>query len=123
VRLPSGRHILLTDTVGFIRRLPHELIEAFHSTLEEVVLAGFLVHVLDASAARLEEEARITKKILAELGAADKPIITVFNKIDLCPDPAPVYAIARGCPNPVILSAARGTGTEKLLELLAARTE
>jgi GTP-binding protein HflX len=123
VRLPAGGEILLTDTVGFIRRLPHELIEAFQSTLEEAVLADFLVHVLDASAVRFEEQARITRKILAELGAADKPIITVFNKIDLCPDPAPVYAIAGSCPNPVILSAARGTGTEELLALLAARTE
>jgi GTP-binding protein HflX len=122
VRLPAGREILLTDTVGFIRRLPHELIEAFKSTLEEAVLADFLVHVLDASTPRFEEEARITQKILGELGAADKPTITVFNKIDLCPDSAPVYAIAGGCPNPVLLSAARGTGTQELLALLAART-
>jgi GTP-binding protein HflX len=121
--LPCGGEILLTDTVGFIRRLPHELIEAFKSTLEEAVLADFLVHVLDASAARFEDHARITQKILMELGAADKPVITVFNKIDLCPDPASVSAAAGGYPNPVLLSAARGTGREKLLELLAQRTK
>jgi GTP-binding protein HflX len=123
VRLPYGGEVLLTDTVGFIRRLPHELIEAFKSTLEEAVLADFLVHVLDASGSCFEDHMRITRKILMELGAADKPVITVFNKIDLCPDPAFVRAAAQGYPNPVILSAARGIGREELLKLLAQRTK
>ncbi|MCL1817418.1 MAG: GTPase HflX [Spirochaetaceae bacterium] len=117
VHLPCGGEVLLTDTVGFISRLPHELIEAFKSTLEEAVLADFLVHVLDASSPRLREHALTTRKILAEIGAADKPVITVLNKSDLCPEDSPVCA-AGDYPNPVMFSATRGTGTRELLALL-----
>ena len=120
VHLPDGNEILLTDTVGFISRLPHELIEAFKSTLEEAVRADFLVHVLDASSPSLSVHARTTRKILSEIGAAGKPVIHVFNKIDLCADGSVAYAAAGDYPNPVIFSAVRGTGMTELLVLLSA---
>ncbi|MDR1316144.1 MAG: GTPase HflX [Spirochaetales bacterium] len=119
VSLSPGHEILLTDTVGFIRRLPHELIEAFTSTLEETVLADFLLHVLDASSLHnLEDHARTARKILHDIGAADKPLITVFNKIDLCPDQAELKSLAAEYPNPVLICAASGEGTGELRALL-----
>ena len=81
-KLKSGREVLLTDTVGFIRRLPHDLIMAFKSTLEETVLSDFLVHVLDLSNPEVEQHYETTLSVLRELGAGDRPVITVFNKID-----------------------------------------
>jgi GTP-binding protein HflX len=118
VRLPAGSEILLTDTVGFIRRLPHELIEAFKSTLEETVLADFLIHVLDASGLRPEDHARTTRNILSQIGAADKPVITVFNKIDLCADKEALKSLAAEYPNPAFVCAASGTGMAELLALI-----
>lgn len=82
VDLDNAAHVLLTDTVGFIRDLPHQLIDAFHSTLEETITADFLIHVLDASSPELMEHHDTTMSVLGELGAADKPILTVLNKID-----------------------------------------
>ncbi|MDR1626584.1 MAG: GTPase HflX [Spirochaetia bacterium] len=119
VRLSAKSEILLTDTVGFIRRLPHELIEAFKSTLEETVLADFLVHVLDASDPHLEERARTTRDILGQIGAAGKPVISVFNKIDLCADPAALRSLAAGYPNPAFVSASSGAGAGELRALIA----
>lgn len=83
ITLPNGQTLLLTDTVGFVRNLPHRLVEAFKATLEEAVLADFLVHVLDASAPEIFAFYDTTVKVLAELGAADKPSIIVLNKVDL----------------------------------------
>ncbi len=83
VTLPGGQKILLTDTVGFIRKLPHDLVDAFRSTLEETVLADFLIHVMDISHPEVEEQYRITMEVLEELGAGGKPMIVVLNKIDL----------------------------------------
>ena len=82
IELPDGQPLLITDTVGFVRNLPHRLVEAFKATLEESVLADFLIHVLDASAPEIETFHETTLKVLGELGAADKKIITVLNKID-----------------------------------------
>jgi GTP-binding protein HflX len=118
VHLASGGEVLLTDTVGFIRRLPHELIEAFKSTLEETVLADFLIHVLDAADIHLTSRAQTTCGILRQIGAVDKPVITVFNKIDLCTEPAAIKSLAAEYPNPVFLSAASGTGIDKLLAVI-----
>jgi GTP-binding protein HflX len=79
----AGNHkLLVTDTVGFIRRLPHGLVEAFKATLEEVVVSGFLIHVLDLTSPHFEHHHATTLGVLAELGAADKTIVTVFNKVD-----------------------------------------
>ncbi|MFK5923681.1 MAG: GTPase HflX [Verrucomicrobiota bacterium] len=83
IELPDGQSLLLTDTVGFVRNLPHRLIEAFKATLEEAVLADFLVHVLDASAENVGDFYQTTLDVLSELGAGDKPMLLVFNKIDL----------------------------------------
>ncbi len=85
IELPGGQKLLLTDTVGFVRKLPHRIVEAFKATLEESVLADFLVHLLDATSPEVFAFHRTTLNVLAELGAEDKPTLTVFNKIDaLC---------------------------------------
>ena len=82
--LPSGISMLVTDTVGFIRKLPHHLVHAFKSTLEEAVYCDFLINVVDASDEECMEQMAVTESILQNLGAADKPILYVFNKIDKC---------------------------------------
>jgi len=80
--LPNNQKILLIDTVGFIKKLPHQLVAAFRSTLEEVAFADVLVHVIDVSDKKAEEEAAITLSVLKELGIVDRPMFTVLNKID-----------------------------------------
>ena len=80
--LPGGSQILLTDTVGFIRKLPHHLIEAFRSTLEEAVLADIIVHVVDASNPQMEQQMQVVYDTLRQLGAEKKPVVTLFNKQD-----------------------------------------
>lgn len=84
--LEDNRKILLVDTVGFIRKLPHHLVEAFKSTLEETVVADFLIHVIDASNPQFENHIRVVESVLSDLGAAGKPIIEVYNKVDLLSD-------------------------------------
>lgn len=83
VKLSGKQEILLTDTVGFIRKLPHHLVEAFKSTLEEACCADILIHVVDASSPQMEIQMGVVYETLRELGAGDKPVITVFNKQDL----------------------------------------
>ena len=83
--LPGGTQVLLTDTVGFIRKLPHSLIEAFRSTLEEAVFADLILHVVDASSPEMEKQMHIVYETLRELGAGEKKSITLFNKQDRCP--------------------------------------
>ena len=82
LRLPSNQNVLLSDTVGFIRKLPHGLVEAFKATLEEVVEADLLLHVVDISHPHAEEQIRAVNAVLEEIGAAQKPVLMVFNKID-----------------------------------------
>src|SRR3989442_3984737 len=82
VRLPSNQNVLLSDTVGFIRKLPHRLVEAFKATLEEVVEADLLVHVVDISHPQAEEQIQSVDAVLKEIGADGKPTLMVFNKID-----------------------------------------
>lgn len=125
-----GMAALLTDTVGFIRRLPHSLIKAFRSTLEEAALADLLIHVLDASEPDIENCFETTLLVLRELGAGDIPIITVLNKIDritaLPPGAAgteaalPVEALLQRFPGSVALSAKNGTGLDELKKRIAA---
>lgn len=86
VILPSGQTLLATDTVGFIRRLPHHLIDAFKATLEEAVVSDMLIHVIDITSPEFNQHRKTTLRILKELGASNKPMITVFNKIDLLTD-------------------------------------
>src|SRR5580698_7044115 len=82
LKLPTNQNVLLTDTVGFIRKLPHGLVEAFKATLEEVVRADLLLHVVDISHEQAEQQIAAVNAVLAEIGAGEKPVIMVFNKID-----------------------------------------
>lgn len=116
IDLPDGQPLLITDTVGFVRNLPHRLVEAFKATLEEAVLADFLVHVLDATSPEIERFHDTTLEVLQELGAEDKPVITVLNKIDLVSDPDELAALDRRFPDALHLSAFAGTGLEDLLK-------
>lgn len=83
LRLPGGKKVLLSDTVGFIRKLPHQLIAAFKATLEEVVEADLLLHVIDTSSPRMEAQVHEVDRVLEELGIPDKPLLRAYNKIDL----------------------------------------
>lgn len=114
IDLPDGQELLLTDTVGFVRNLPHRLVEAFKATLEEAVLADFLVHVLDASEPELERLCGTTLEVMAELGAEDKPVLTVLNKIDLVEDPQRLRALQVQFPEAVSISARSGEGLDAL---------
>ena len=115
IELPDGQPLLLTDTVGFVRNLPHRLVEAFKATLEEAVLADFIIHVLDASSPEVEKFHETTMVVLAELGAGDKPVITVLNKIDVLADPVKLAGLEVSFPNTVSVSAITGEGMDELL--------
>lgn len=116
IDLPDGQPLLLTDTVGFVRNLPHRLVEAFKATLEEAVLADFLIHVLDATSPEIERFHRTTLEVLDELGAEDKPTITVLNKIDLVTDPEQMASLARIFPDAIRVSAVTRAGLDQLLD-------
>lgn len=112
--LPDGNTVLLIDTVGFIRRLPHKLVEAFKSTLDEAVDANVILNVCDASSEECSEHYRVTNELLEELGCGDKPIITVLNKCDVVTEgDIPVVG------NSVRVSAKTGEGLTELLEKIA----
>ena len=116
-----GRPYLVTDTVGFIRKLPHQLVEAFKATLEETRLADLVVHVVDASEPALQRAEAIAavEEVLGEIGAADQPRVVAFNKADLLsPDDARELAIGRR--DAVAISAATGEGLEELRDLIEA---
>ena len=112
--LPSGESILLTDTVGFIRKLPHHLVKAFKSTLDEVTYADILIIVTDINDSEAAEHIEVTKGVIEELGASDKPIIYVYNKCDLLGDQIPTSDE----PNTVIVSGVTGHGIDRMLELI-----
>lgn len=114
IDLPDGQDLLLTDTVGFVRNLPHRLVESFKATLEEAVLADFLVHVLDASEPELERLCGTTLEVMAELGAAEKPVLTVLNKMDLLDDQQRLGVLRARFPDAVWISAQTGDGLETL---------
>jgi GTP-binding protein HflX len=116
IELPDGQPLLITDTVGFVRNLPHRLVEAFMATLEEAVLADFLIHVLDATSPEVLQFHQTTLDVLAELGAEDKPVITALNKIDLVTDPDSLAALDRQFPDALHISALTGGGLEDLLK-------
>lgn len=116
IELPDGQTLLLTDTVGFVRNLPHRLVEAFKATLEEAVLADFLIHVLDISDPRALELYETTLSVLDELGAGDKPMITFLNKVDRVEDTDGLDALQHRFPNPILASAQSGVGIKELLD-------
>ncbi len=113
LELPDGRTILLSDTVGLIRRLPHHLVEAFRSTLEETAQADLILHVLDASEPDIRERMQITQDLLNDLGCAEIPQIHVLNKADLVDLPK------RNDADTVWLSAKTGEGTDALLRAIS----
>ncbi|MBQ7975944.1 MAG: GTPase HflX [Clostridia bacterium] len=115
ITLPDNRKILLVDTVGFIRKLPHHLVEAFKSTLEEAVVADVLLHVIDSSSESMSDQIAVTKDVLSSIGAMNKPIIGVYNKSDLCTDTAGLCHYERN----VCISAKHKTGIDKLIDALA----
>ncbi len=117
--LPGGEPVLLTDTVGFVRRLPHGLIESFKSTLEVASEADFLVHVVDASAADPEGQIRAVREVLAEIDADQVPELIVFNKADLVPDVA--KELVADHEGSVAVSAVSGAGIDDFLGTLADR--
>lgn len=110
--LPSGRQVLLVDTVGLIRRLPHHLVEAFHSTLEEAAQADVLLNVCDASSEEAYVHLEVTQKLLQELGCEGKPVLSVLNKCDLVQHPEQLQLLGRG----VRISAKTGEGLQELLQ-------
>ncbi len=118
LELPSGRALLLTDTVGFVRRLPHRLVEAFKATLEEAVQADFLLHVVDLSSPERMKHAETTLQVLQEIGAGDRPVITVLNKADLLADEAERAEALAAHPDAFLISTKTGEGLPALLEML-----
>ena len=119
ISLPNKQPLLLTDTVGFVRKLPHRLVEAFNATLEEATMSDFLIHLLDASQPEVMEFHNTTMKVLAELGADAKPTLTVFNKIDKTPEPAALTALRRHFPDALFISVHTGEGLPELIERMA----
>ncbi len=115
VALPGNQSVLLTDTVGFIRKLPVNLVEAFKSTLEEVVVSDFIIHVLDASSPSVGEHYKTTMELLKELKSIEKPIITVFNKIDKLNDPIVKARLRSLYSDSVFISVKTGEGIDFLL--------
>ncbi len=113
IELPDGRNLLLVDTVGLIRRLPHHLVEAFKSTLEEAACADIIIHVCDASDPDAAEKADVTLKTLADLGAAEIPVVTVLNKCDKIEENIPENE------STVKISALKNQGIDRLLECIA----
>ena len=118
IDLPNKQPLLLTDTVGFIRKLPHQLVESFNATLEEAVMADFLVHLLDASHPRVLEFHGTTMKVLEDLGTDTKKTITVFNKIDRVTDPLTKAMLRNNHPEALFVSVHTGEGLDLLVEQL-----
>ena len=120
-RLPNGIKIIFTDTVGFIRKLPHRLVDAFRATLEETLVANLLLHVVDLSNPQFEEHMETTLAVLNELGAEDKEILTVFNKIDLLKsndlENLKLSQNCKGVDN-VFVSCESGEGISELLQFI-----
>ena len=117
LELPDGQQMLLTDTVGFVRNLPHDLVQSFRATLEEAVLADFLIHVLDASSKHVRDFYQTTTDVLAELGAGDKKVLVVLNKIDLIDDDR-LRELQREFPDAASISIKTSAGIDDLMHRL-----
>ncbi|GAB6099602.1 GTPase HflX [Halanaerocella petrolearia] len=115
IELPIGRRVIVSDTVGFIKKLPHHLVAAFKATLEEIEEAELLLHIVDSSHPNLEERIKVVHGVLEDLGVLDKDIITVFNKSDLVAD-SKLELLQRDYPNSIVMSAVTGEGKEELLD-------
>ena len=122
LRLPTNQNVLLTDTVGFIRKLPHGLVEAFKATLEEVVQADLLLHVVDASHPEAEQQIKAVDAVLKDIGAEGKPTVMVFNKVDQLNGSRDILSRAlERHPNGVAISATTGEGIPALLAELGSQ--
>jgi GTPase len=120
VRLPDQRQLLISDTVGFIDRLPHQLVAAFRATLEEVASAELLVHVIDAAAADRSRRIEAVRRVLVEVDAASVPMLEVFNKCDLLA-PDHVRRLQTANPSALCLSALTGDGRQELIDAIVSR--
>jgi len=116
--LPNKQRVLLTDTVGFLRKLPHTLIESFKATLEEVVEADLLIHVVDLSHPRVDEQMEAVETVIKELGAYGKQTLTIFNKVDLLENKELVGVYLEKFPGSVAISARTGQGLDELVAAL-----
>ncbi len=116
--LPNRQEILLIDTVGFIQKIPHTVVAAFKSTLEEAVHTDILLHLIDVSHPLAESQAEESMLVLKELGAEKHPMITILNKIDQCTNPVIVAKFRVKYPKTVAISATEGTGIDELLQLM-----
>ena len=123
LRLPGGASVVIADTVGFIRELPHELVAAFQSTLQEVRSADLLLHVIDAADPRRDEYILQVNRVLAEIGASEVPQLRVFNKIDRLRRAPRIERDSGGAVSQVWISAARGAGLESLSAAIAERLQ
>ncbi|HXD76014.1 MAG TPA: GTPase, partial [Vicinamibacterales bacterium] len=120
VRLPDSRELLVSDTVGFIDRLPHALVAAFRATLEEVADADLILHVIDASAPDRERRMDAVRRVLEEVDALEVPLLEVYNKVDaLTPDER--RRLAEQDPSALLISAVTGDGVDDLIETVASR--
>jgi GTP-binding protein HflX len=120
VRLPDNRELLVSDTVGFIDRLPHALVAAFSATLEEVAEADLILHVIDAGSPDRDRQMAAVRRVLDEVGASEVPTIAVYNKIDtITPDER--RRLREANPSAALISATQGTGAAELLQMIAAR--
>ncbi|MGB4521322.1 MAG: GTPase HflX, partial [Candidatus Omnitrophota bacterium] len=115
LKLPNGENIIISDTVGFLHNLPHHLIEAFKATLEEVAEADLLIHVLDASQARVHELSKSVVSVLKELGVEEKPTIIALNKIDLIGDSSWLFKLREDFQNSIPISAKLNQNIDALL--------
>ena len=116
----KGRRILLTDTVGFIRKLPHHLVASFRSTLEEVVIADLLLHIVDLSHPLYLNQMEGVREVLEQLGAENKPSLTIFNKVDLLDSDSTIQSAGERYPEALFISAARRIGLGPLREAVSA---
>lgn len=123
VNMPGGQEILLSDTVGFIQKLPTQLVAAFRATLEEIKDASLLLHVVDASHPSAAAQVDAVNSVLKDLGGSNVPTLTVWNKIDACADPEAVAAVAARREATVCVSGLSGAGVENLLSAVATRLQ
>ncbi len=119
VSLQDGRDVLFTDTVGFIQKLPTQLIAAFRATLEEIIEADLLVHVVDCTHPNAEQQAQSVHRTLEEIDATNQPVITVLNKIDILQDPLLLEEYLERFPGAVPISARTGAGIPELMEVIS----
>ena len=123
LELNINKLVLLSDTVGFIRKLPHTLVESFKSTLDEVLQADFLLHVIDISHPGFEDQMHVVRETLKEIGVEHENIVEVFNKIDALEDPSLLREMSEKYPDAVFISAIRGLNILRLKEIIAEQVD